>query len=660
MEYEGPSLSDTSSLASFDDFRGRNTSQHSFSIVTPQVEPEDDSVTVSSKDFGTNSLHQAPASQGGNPFEGDNDSSSPESVTSIVPPSKLVQSFENFQDLGDQLERASGSFTFSEGSLISGAADRYPEDPSAVFEQLRLQDALSDSSSVHRDIGGNSRGQAWLRDQEKRVHLSKFGTLPQPSEADDASSFSLNNGLGGDLALERNSRGSYYYTYTASSHDQDDGPQTVYDAGMSENDIPNGTPQPRPSSMQLDWLASQQQNTKREPRSASIPSLHTHHSDPLPVRTNQSTDDPFAYETKDLPFLPLSEPPIDILTDCSSCGILLDTIRYVCSTCGEKDPKQKITASKGKGRERLDSQGNRYIPMDYLGFGSSPTIVGSSESLSQLQPQQPRSPFYPPRNFPVNHSGFGSSPPVTGNPGASPYSQHGPLHSLPSLSTFLGLRRPSGGSPTNQAPPVPHSPVIGGFELCPNCIDTTGVDHAILAVAPGPIITSSPGDPQQALQWRKAAPKKGHFRHAYHEKLWGQRGWENVGAYNDSPLVCSNFFSDLDLLVIYLLRRSPGGKCRIKVLNVFRCDVSSEIQVRSLFEYPFVPCMLQVRFVPSVRTHALIHPNSQVHDIHPSHPFIIVPDKPKRAISEPDFMASQQFDSGEEQCKFFKNYLLHK
>jgi len=43
--------------------------------------------------------------------------------------------------------------------------------------------------------------------------------------------------------------------------------------------------------------------------------------------------------------------------------------------------------------------------------------------------------------------------------------------------------------------------------------------------------------------------------------------------------------------------------------------------------------------------------HSQVHDIHPSHPFILVPDKPKRSTSEPDFMASQQFDSGDEQCR---------
>ncbi|KAF9454221.1 hypothetical protein P691DRAFT_692748, partial [Macrolepiota fuliginosa MF-IS2] len=555
MEYEGPSLSDTSSLASFDEFRGRNTSQHSLSIVAIQVEPEDDSITVSSKDFGSNSLRRTPPSQASNPSDGDNDTSSPESFTS---------------DPSDMMEHASDSFTLSDGSLVSDAANRYPEDPSAVFEQLRIQEAMSDASSVHRDIGGNARGQAWLKDQEERVIRSKLGTLPQPSEPDDAS-FSLNDGLDGDLALERNNRGLYYYTYTASSHGHDDGPFQLYEAGTSENGVQHDLSQPRPSSMHLNWLASQQANVRREPRlSASIPSLNTHHSDPLPGRPSPPLDDPFVYESKELPFLPLSEPPENILTDCSGCGQTLDTMRYVCSTCGEKEPKHVTTANKGKARETLDSRGNPQIPMSNLCFSSSPTMVGSSETLS---PHQQR-----------------------------------PLPSIPSLSSFpsiFGLRRPFPSAPirTNQTPP--QSPVIVGFEFCANCIETAGVDHAVLAAAPGPVAPSSPEDPQQALQLRKAPPKKGHLRHAYHEKLWGQRGWENVVQEESVVSKCSTCSA-------------------VTSSQRYKCAVCPRINLcRACY--------------------------NQVHDIHPSHPFILVPDKPKRAISEPDFMASQNFDSEEEQ-----------
>lgn len=52
VDYDGPSLSDTSSLVSLDEYRGRGNSQLSLSLGGSQAsgEPDDDSVTVSSKD----------------------------------------------------------------------------------------------------------------------------------------------------------------------------------------------------------------------------------------------------------------------------------------------------------------------------------------------------------------------------------------------------------------------------------------------------------------------------------------------------------------------------------------------------------------------------------------------------------------------------------
>jgi len=493
MEYEGPSLSDTSSLASFDDFMGRNGSQHSFSIEA-LGEPEDDSVTVSSKDFGSNLRRHV-----SNPFDKDDPSGS------FVSP---MPSFQGHKDYDQELSRDSqeaSSFTLSGGSLIFDAANRYPEDPSAILEQLKLQDTLSDASSVHRNIGENARGQAWLKEQGERAIVYKLGRLPQPSESDGTSP-SLNDGLDGDLALERNNRGSYYYTYTASSQSHDEGPEP----GQSENGILHESAQPRPSSMHLHWVAAQQASVRRDLKpSPSALSLNIYHS-----------------------FLPLSEPSEHILTDCSNCGIMLNTIRYVCSTCGEKEPKQKITASKGKARDITGSQTsyahrnerdfssimngsyeNAYPPPPPSAnavSSSSPTVVGSFESLSppQQQSQCLQRTRYPP-------------PP--------PHPQRS--HYLPSqllTPSPFGLGRPSDLIHPHIET---HVTVTVGYELCPQCIDTAGRDHAIFAAIPGPVVLSSSGDPQQALSWRKAAPKKGHLRHAYHEKLWGQRGWENVGKY---------------------------------------------------------------------------------------------------------------------------------
>ena len=51
LDYDGPSLSDTSSLASLEDSAGWNRSQQSFSFGSPSVDLDDDSVTVSSRDL---------------------------------------------------------------------------------------------------------------------------------------------------------------------------------------------------------------------------------------------------------------------------------------------------------------------------------------------------------------------------------------------------------------------------------------------------------------------------------------------------------------------------------------------------------------------------------------------------------------------------------
>lgn len=53
VDYDGPSLSDTSSLVSLEEYRNRNGSESSLSFDSSvRIEPEDDSVTVSSRDTG--------------------------------------------------------------------------------------------------------------------------------------------------------------------------------------------------------------------------------------------------------------------------------------------------------------------------------------------------------------------------------------------------------------------------------------------------------------------------------------------------------------------------------------------------------------------------------------------------------------------------------
>jgi hypothetical protein len=117
------------------------------------------------------------------------------------------------------------------------------------------------------------------------------------------------------------------------------------------------------------------------------------------------------------------------------------------------------------------------------------------------------------------------------------------------------------------------SPPNPGYELCANCIQSAGVNHALQGNSgsgPGSVNVSagaappSPEEAQRTLsQWRRTAPKqKGHFRHAYVEKVWGPGGWKDVGEWAHI-LVWSLWSESVDELArIFRTRR---GRC---VLNL--------------------------------------------------------------------------------------------
>src|SRR6202020_538545 len=101
---------------------------------------------------------------------------------------------------------------------------------------------------------------------------------------------------------------------------------------------------PRPSSMNLDWLAAQQIPAwdERDLNQRHNTALNSHHPDLLLL----SPEIP----PEVLQYIPVRPPHSNQLTDCSHCGRLLDSIRYVCTTCGEKTPLQRQGLDKGKGK----------------------------------------------------------------------------------------------------------------------------------------------------------------------------------------------------------------------------------------------------------------------------------------------------------------------
>ncbi|KAG6902594.1 hypothetical protein C0995_014601 [Termitomyces sp. Mi166 len=500
VDYDGPSLSDTSSLISLDEYRGRNGSQQSFSFEYPPL--DDDSVTVSSRDNSgpsVSSWSALPDNRISGVGIGSLASSSGSRFTLVSHPS------------GNRI--LEGSATLENGASRSGdpfsdkhnvpPSQRLPEDPSAVFERLKLEEELAeDASNVHSNsLARNSRGAAWLKEQNERHVHTMVGVLPEPSVSDDVSFDSQDeDGLSGDLALERDPRGRYYYNYTSAGSSA----SQVHDSGYDDVSPSGAAPifqRTRPSSMHLNWLANQQMQTQkaRAPEVfLTVPNLRPFHGNLSFSPTHGNSD--FIIDRELLQYLPPTVPPEDSLTDCSICGTLLDCIRYVCSTCGEKHPVLSNPTLKGKGK------------------------ANGSSSFS-----------YPPQP-PYIHS-ISSSP---GNSLSSQTHLGGSSESLPSYYKPL----PSIPSTPNLA--TPGVPSLRGFELCSNCLESAGVHHAIEAASStSPVIPiSANGDAQAASQWRRAAPKKGELRHAFLEKCWSHNRWEDV---------------EIDAMILAL--KHPGVKC---------------------------------------------------------------------------------------------------
>lgn len=403
VDYDGPSLSDTSSLASLEEYKGRNKSngELSWTEAGPPGEPEDD--------------HSHTAS----PFE----------------------------------------------------------------------HALS--------LSARDRGAAWLRDQNERTIKAMLGATPEPSESDSRSvSMSCSEDqrsqetIDGDLALERDPRGKYYYSYTGGSSSTHD---SGYEDGYSVKDenepsSSSSSGYVRPNSMQLSWLASQQKVCDEDHAEGSITSTSSSEQIPFTI--------PPDIPPEVLQFLPPVVPPPGTLTMCSECGVLLDAIRYVCAMCGEKEPvcnsllPSGSNLEIGKGKERSSDVVHSYPPSAHQTFQFSSSI----------------------------------SPP--GADGHTEHPNNKPLPSLPSSTTTLYKSQASGllSEPENM-----------GYELCSGCIESAGIYHALCASTErvgtnGPELTSREHAMSLSL-WTRSAPRhKGQLRHAYFEKVWGHQGWDDVGA----------------------------------------------------------------------------------------------------------------------------------
>ncbi|KAF4569913.1 hypothetical protein EYR40_008893 [Pleurotus pulmonarius] len=558
MEYDGLSLSDTSSIRSFEGMASRNLSQASFNYSAHRPEVDDDCLTVSSRDPGARSPSRLSTPSLSPPEDSASSSNlSPPPVT-VVSQSRLSATAGRLRKIASSLSGRSRDRSVS--GLEESAAARFPENPSAVFERLRYDEQnASDTSSIDHAFGRDARGAAWLRDQNERVIINVLGGLPAPSES-DASSVSYQDDtqsarFSGDLSLQSDDRGKRYYTYTparsSASQSQygENGATYESEAGILDSmSVPGPA---RPTSMQLDWLAAHQVH----PPAPSLRSI-SHNSDPLPCREHIHENGISQGLGQYIP--PARSPPPEQITDCSACGIRLHTFRYVCSTCGPKAPIGESLTIKGKGKESPSgSPGLTYPPwspeLSISPSNSSRTLIGDLDLFGN----------------PFRHKPLPSIPPVSGSPGSS-----------------------SGSSQSAHGP---------GYELCSNCLETDGVTHA----KEGPLIPSLPPSPQDMQGHSSTSRHKAPLRHAFQEKVWGHTGWDDV-EHDESKTSNCTFCNATNLRKSY--------KCAsCKQLNVCR------------------GCY------------------SQIHELHPSHAFLVVPERRLRSSSDPDHIPAAPPDMGEEE-----------
>ena len=494
MDYDGPSLSesDTSSLASRED-PFEEGSQVSFSAGELSSSPQDDdAVTVSSKDSGLPRQGRADSSSLIKKFlNGTSRAGGSSSQSRLLqkPSRSRILSFRSrVSSTEDEATESGIRDVQTNTDSLTDTERAYPDDPSAVLERLRLEDQQRPTLSHQRSILLTDIGQAWLKDQNTHRIEATLGAVPAPSISDD---FSLNtdtplsDGDPNDIKLERDERGKYFYQYTGS--------------GSSE------------SAGDLDYELV---NFSHPSKSRHIPS------------TTQ-----FLLELNFVPTDNGTGIPHDLLvpeevSDCSECGRILDQIKYICTTCGEKTPTSRaalataaaVGEGKGKSRSSLDYHHHEY-PAEY----------GLQE------------PAYPPRT----HRSPATPYSLSNSPNASMYSSSSkPLPALPSTSPTQTIFGRSLGSQSTLVPQSSSgsssSLTRTGYELCAMCFEKVGVDHSASGGVESPSSPTFPRTAQEISIARRTAPKqKGQLRHAFFEQVWGFNGWQDVGARSRCSSLCS-------------------------------------------------------------------------------------------------------------------------
>ncbi|KAG8796807.1 hypothetical protein FRC17_007955, partial [Serendipita sp. 399] len=445
VDYDGPSLSDTASLSSLEEDAERRRQNGDIGIM---IQPDDlrgFGKDPDKEDEETRTIASRPTIAAHS--NADAKPSSRNLEVGVDPAASLAKSGSHAGSSTntDLFSLLRPSRMASQQTLIPQPEERpRSADPAAhklttrditldttdIFQRLKLAESAEGIPGAGMENPGNSKTpikpsggmSQWLKEQNKQMVQSVLGGLPTapstqaPSvvgheNLSDQQSISLSSTddhvlvsheapqtdpsdfeeLPGnlELELEQNKRGSYYYTYTGS----------VISQSLDDRNSGGLSRQPTASSSRsVPYLQ------RRAARGLRV-SEDVMEEEDGEIGTLEQQSEPSGDEF--LRYLPPSRsqdtligPNPAELTECSSCGTVLDTFRYVCAICGPRHPRSLIDASASspldvditnKGKGRVDANSSSTSPRP-----SFPTPPGSSSPPSIGEP----SPF--PMSLPYN------------------------------------------------------------------------------------------------------------------------------------------------------------------------------------------------------------------------------------------------------------------
>jgi hypothetical protein len=343
VDHDGLSLSKTPAASNEDYLPER--SQIPFLPGEPPISPQDDdAVTVSSKDTrGLKGKDRDESTVLKRIWNGTSRSAG--SSSSNKPPLKpsRSRSFTFGSHTSSAEEETSGSSVrarlngHSSDSLVN-TVNSYPQEPLAVLERLKLDQSILETE----------RGRTWLQNQNTPQKAMPGGIR---SVSDDSFLYNTESPFSEDISHQKDEceKTDHNFTGFGSSESTDD---------LEDEDVN----EVQPSKLQVQ-------------ETAQAPSFNFVASDSAIPRLHE-------------PLVP------EEVSDCSECGKILDLIKYICATCGEKTPMSRTALAEAAAGVREGSRARDGFELCVMCFETvsldhtMPSIAQELASVRQRVPKR--------------------------------------------------------------------------------------------------------------------------------------------------------------------------------------------------------------------------------------------------------------------------------